>query len=50
MSRYKRGPKKPPVIVEVIEEPKAKIERPVPKGLVWTYHPRKGWFYREATE
>ncbi len=49
MSRYKRT-KKPPVIVEITKEPKVKKERPLPPGLVRTYHPRKGWIITEVKE
>jgi hypothetical protein len=48
MSRYKKGTKKPPVIVEVAVE--TKNERPLPPNMVRTYHPRKGWIIREVTK
>ena len=48
MSRYKKGANKPPIIVEVSDEPKK--ERPLPPGTIKTYHPRKGWIIREVTK
>jgi hypothetical protein len=48
MSRYKKGTKKPPVIVEVVEGREEK--RPLPPEFIRTYHPRKGWIIREVTK
>jgi hypothetical protein len=46
MSRYKKGTKKPPVIVEVASN--RAEERPLPPELIRTYHPRKGWIITEV--